>query len=497
MNLGIASFGAFLLFVISTLNWRKSVKTALILVVIEGAIRKWVVPQASDLVYFLKDIVLLGAYARYFVFDQKSKRAVGSSGMKALLWIALVFISLQVFNIRLASVAVGLFGFKSYLVYVPLCFMLRDLFHSSEDIQSFLKWYMLLVIPVGVLGGIQFISPPDSPINTYVAGESDIATFMGQDEISRARITGTFSYISGYAAYLTVCLGLLFSMLTASLNTTWRVILIGAQSLLIGNMFMTGSRGPVFSGIIVFAGFLFTNQWARKRELRKALATLLLTVAVCAAAVTYWFSDAFDAFWVRATTSDSASERIAGPILEPLEFLLDPEILGYGAGATHPGGMTIRTRFGLPDPESRPPDAENETVRIMFELGVFGFLVWYAIKIYLLLALWRTRAQVRNPFLKNLALAAFLVHAILLTGMTVLNHTANVYYWFMAGFIFLLPHLDSIAANEYLENNVNPTRRHRHNTVSGKYRPIVEPVDTAPGDVDRSTTRNSGIIEKT
>jgi hypothetical protein len=497
MNLGIASFGALLLFVISTLNWRRSVKAALILVVIEGAIRKWVLPQASDLVYFLKDIVLLGAYARYFVFNRKSKQGVGSSGMKALLWIALVLISLQVFNIRLASVPVGLFGFKAYLLYVPLCFMLRDLFPSSEDLQSFLKWYLLLVIPVGVLGGIQFISPPDSAINTYVAGEVDIATFRGQDEISRARITGAFSYISGYAAYLTVCMALLFSMLMARLNTVWRVILIGAQAILIGNMFMTGSRGPVFSGIIVFAGFLFTNQWARKREVRKAFAMLLLTVAVCAVAVTYWFSEAFDAFWVRATTSDSASERIAGPILEPLEFLLDPEILGYGAGATHPGGMTIRTRFDLPDPELRPPDAENETVRIMFELGVFGFLVWYAIKLYLLLALWRTRVQVRNPFLKNLALAAFLVHAILLTGMTVLNHTAHVYYWFMAGFIFLLPYLDSITAHEYLENNVNRTKRHRHSTKSGNYRPFVEPVITALGAVRRSTTRNTGIIEKT
>jgi O-Antigen ligase len=446
MNLGIASFGALLLLVISAQDWRRSVKAALVLVIIEGAIRKWILPGASDLVYFLKDVVLLGAYTRYFVLDRTHKRPVGSPEMKALLWIALVLISLQVFNVRLASVAVGLFGFKAYLWYVPLCFMLRDLFRSSEEFQSFLKWYLLLVIPVGALGALQFISPPDSPLNTYVVGEADVATFSGSDEISRARITGTFSYISGYAAFLTVCQALLFSMLTAKLNKVWMIILVGAQALLMGNMFMTGSRGPVFSGIIVLAGFLFINRWALKREVRKAFAMLLLTLAVCAVAGMYWFSDAFDAFWVRATTSDSASERATSAITEPLELLSDPEFLGYGTGATHPGGMTIRTRFGLPDPAMRPPDAENETVRVMLELGVFGFLVWYAIKSYLLLALWSTRAQVRNPFLKNLALAAFLVHAILLTGMTVLNHTANVYFWFMAGFIFLLPKLDSVTA---------------------------------------------------
>jgi hypothetical protein len=462
MNLGIALLGALILFVISTSNWRRSVKVALVLVVIEGAVRKWILPQASDLVYFLKDIVLLGAYARYFIFEQKSNRALGAREMKALLWIAMAFIGFQVFNTRLASVAVGLFGFKAYLLYVPLCFMLRDLFRSSEELQSFLKWYLLLVIPVGALGALQFFSPPDSPLNTYVVGEEGgIATFGGPDEIERARITGTFSYISGYTAYLTVCQALLFSMLVVKLNKVWLAILMGAQALLMGNMLMTGSRGPVFSGLIVFAGFLLFNQLARSRDVRKALTMLLLTGAVCVVASMYWFDEALDAFWLRVASSDSASERMTSSFLEPLEFLSDPEVLGYGAGATHPGGMGVRVRFNLPDAPVAPPDAENETVRVMLELGIFGFLVWYAIKFYLILALWRTRVQVRNPLLKNLALAAFLVHAILFTGTTVLNHTAHVYFWFMAGFIFLLPYLDSIVAHGSPANDVD-TKSNAH-----------------------------------
>ena len=112
----------------------------------------------------------------------------------------------------------------------------------------------------------------------------------------------------------------------------------------------------------------------------------------------------------------------------------------------------------------------------MLELGVLGFLVWYALKLYLILALWRTRVQTQNPFLKNLALAAFLAHAILLTGTTVLNHTANVYFWFMAGFIFLLPRLESVVAHGYLENN-------RYSAGSGNGRLHKLPVATAPGIV--------------
>jgi O-Antigen ligase len=459
MNLGIASLGALFLFAISALNWRRSVKIALTLVIVEGAIRKWVVPQASDLVYFLKDIALLGAYARYFIFDQAPKPSLDSSGVKALLWVAMLIIGLQALNLRLASVAVGLFGFKAYLWYVPLCFMLRDLFRSSEELQTFLKWYLLLAIPVGALGAIQFISPPNSPINTYVVGEENIATFGNAGEFSRARITGTFSYISGYTAYLTVCQALLFAMLASKLGKVWSVTLLGALVVLTGNMFMTGSRGPVLSGIIVFAGFLLFSQLSNKREVLKGFAILSLTGVICVVASMYWFGEAMEAFWQRATDADNTSERVTSTFLEPLEHLSDLDIVGYGAGATHPGGATLRARFGLPDPAVAPPDAENETVRVMLELGVLGFLVWYAIKLYLILALWRTRGQVKDPFLKNLALAAFLAHSIQLTGTTVLNHTSNVYFWFMAGFIYLLPSLDSLTANGVLLNNTKTKPR--------------------------------------
>jgi len=475
MNLGLALFGALVLLVIASRNWRLSVKAALALVVVEGAIRKWVLPQASDLIYFLKDIVLLGAYARYFIFEHRSKRSICPPEMKIMLWIAMIIIGLQVFNIRLASAAVGMFGFKAYLLYVPLCFMLRDVFRSTEELQSFLKWYLLLVLPVGALGALQFFSPPDSPINTYVAGEeADIATFGGPDDIVRARITGTFSYISGYTAYLTVCQALLFSMLSVKLNKVWMATLMGAAALLMGNLFMTGSRGPVFSGVIVFAGFLIFNQLTRSREVRKAITMLLLTGAFCGVASVYWFNDALDAFWQRVITSDSASERASSSFVEPLLFLSDPEVLGYGAGATHPGAAGLRARFGLPEPSVPPPDAENETVRVMLELGVFGFLVWYGLKLYLILELWRTRIHTQNPFLKNLALAAFLTHAILFTGTTVLNHTAHVYFWFMAGFIFLLPHLDSVVAQGPMENN-------RYSDGSGGDRLHKPPVAAAPG----------------
>ena len=60
-------------FLWSLSNWRAAVKAALVLLVFEGAIRKWLVPGSQQLVYFGKDIVLLGAYIGFFN-DNAAKR---------------------------------------------------------------------------------------------------------------------------------------------------------------------------------------------------------------------------------------------------------------------------------------------------------------------------------------------------------------------------------------------------------------------------------------
>jgi hypothetical protein len=50
--------------------------------------------------------------------------------------------------------------------------------------------------------------------------------------------------------------------------------------------------------------------------------------------------------------------------------------------------------------------------------------------------------KLKTPFLRNLALAIFLFHAINFTGQLIFNTTFGIYYWFFSGFIFLLPQLE-------------------------------------------------------
>jgi signal transduction histidine kinase len=82
--------------------------------------------------------------------------------------------------------------------------------------------------------------------------------------------------------------------------------------------------------------------------------------------------------------------------------------------------------------------------RIALELGPIGFLFWYGLRISLVIALFWTYWNVKSQFLRQLALTAFLIQAILFNGQLVFHHTFSVYYWFFSSFIFLLPRLEEI-----------------------------------------------------
>jgi len=420
-----------------------------VLVVLEGAIRKWVLPQVShvvyfpsDVFYFLKDFVLLGAYIGYFLLSDLRTRRRTFLEIKVILVIVFVIVLLQALNPALGSSVVGLFGFKAYLWYIPLCFLLRDLFDSEAELKAFLLRYLLLSIPVCGLGILQFCSPADSPINVYVATNTDVFTFGAEH---RVRITGTFSFITGHATYLFVSMAMLVALLPYERRPLWRYVILGELALLTGNMFMTGSRGPVIGAGLLIVGSILMGNLGQLVWKQLPLGSLLSALAICAGASLYFFGDATTAFMHRAAGSDDLTERVVEGFIGPLQLLDKAGVIGFGAGATHPGGEALRQRLDLADPVSRPPDAEAEMDRVLLELGLFGFVAWYSLRFYLILALWRTFRILRSSMLRQLALAGLLVHAIQFSGAVVLNHTFGVYYWFLSGFIFLLPRLEQAA----------------------------------------------------
>jgi hypothetical protein len=304
----------------SALKWRRTVKAVFILLVIEGALRKWVLPQASEMIYFLKDIVLFGAYFSFYCFPVIEKKLPSKFKIiNILIFVAIGWCVFQVFNPSLGSPLVGIFGLRGYLLYIPLIWMLPSLFQSEEELYKFLRSHLLLSIPVGIIGIIQFFSPASSFINAYANEEGIAKATFGVT--TAARITGTFSYISGYAVYLLICFGLLIIMLSNKQSRGWLWTSIIEIFLVTVNSFMTGSRTTVFAEVLFVVGYLCAKGLTKPATLLPLIRQLILPVIIISIAGSIWLRPAINAFWLRTTSNHDVSGRIVSGFTEPFDFI--------------------------------------------------------------------------------------------------------------------------------------------------------------------------------
>ena len=435
MNLIFFLVGIIIIIGLYYLDWRMAVKATFIIIILEGVLRKWVLPQASDMIYFVKDLVLLVAYVKFYL-GSETKYPQKVNFFTIILFMCIVWCVFQVFNPSLGSTIVGLFGLKAYLFYIPLMWMLPSLFSSQEELYQFLRNYLLLVIPVSILAIAQFFSPIDSPINIYAGGRAADAVVDGNP-----RVTGTFPYISGFSTYLSFCFTLLIPLLSLQQTKIWRIITIAEALLVIGTSFMTGARSLLLFEILFLLGHFcllcLNNPSIVLRSIKKFIVPVVLACAI----VPIFFSRAIEAFLNRANNSDNLNNRVFSAFDEPGEAMQFKGFDSYGIGATHQAIPVLRNALQLPLGEVTPP-AEGEMGRIVLEIGPFGFLLWYGLRLILIVSLLSIFLRLKAPFLRDLAFAAFLFHAINFTNQMVFNNTFAIYYWLFSGFIFLLPELE-------------------------------------------------------
>lgn len=415
-------------------NWKLSIKTILVLVVVEGALRRWVFPQARDLIYFVKDFILIGSYIG---FTSRPRLLIDRFPLiKELTLVIAILCGLQAFNPSLGSPIVGLIGIRAYLLYIPLIWVVPHLFASGEELRKFLRRYLIILIPVCILGVFQYYAPPDSIINVY----SPDGTAAGASVGEFVRITGTFSYLVGHTSYLAFCFSLLVVLIAREQAFRWQLI-YGLELILVAaNSFMSGARLIIIYEGLFITLYLLLLVFASSRNAFSSIKRLSVIMVITAIATIVYFQPAIQSFSDRATGSDSTEQRIVESITQVFDYGTI-SLEGYGTGATQSSVSTLRKLLSLPTGAELPPN-EGETGRVMIEIGLLGFILWYGLRIVILVSLYSTFSRLRNPFYKELCLAVFLFHLINITGQLITNPTMLVYFWFLSGFIYLLPVLE-------------------------------------------------------
>src|SRR5215510_720808 len=420
--------------------WQQALFGVFVLVVFEGALRKWALPSAQAQIYLVKDAILLAVYLGFVLYARRNQPVLrGVTSIKVVLLLAFVFSCFEVLNPNSPSILVGLVGLKAYFLYVPIAFILPYAFKSREHLFHMIWRYLVLAIPVALFGFIQVALGPDSFLNTYVShteGGYGSPTNFGYENI--VRTSGTFSYISGYAAFLTF---VAFLAIGYNLANGWRIknniVPILALSLVVGAMFTTGSRAPVYTLIATSPVILLLAASGRLLPTRTAVRLCLLLPIVAFVALNL-SSRAVDAFTQRANeASDNTAYRLLWPVDQTIWALSEGPALGMGIGTTQPSAFTI-TGTG----EARWLGdllTEGELPQVTVELGLIGLILIYLPRFLIIGLALRWARSFKAPAYRALGIVLTThLTVVAISGQIVFNTTAGLYYWGAVGLLFAM-----------------------------------------------------------
>jgi len=412
--------------------WKWLVGLFFLLVLVDGALRKWVLPGQSAALFVLKDVVLWGGFAAYALYRDPFElpRPVQQTAVPMLLGAYIFVVLLQAFNPRQPNLVVSMLGLKAHLAFVPLAVLMPVLIAEVTGRQAvrFLWGYALLaVLPLAALSVYQFYQPPSAWINQYVREMENIATVA-----DHVRVISTFSYIGSHTAYLTFNAFLSAGVLFAGLRTRRRSLLI-LGSILLGAtavvLPMAGSRSPIVFILVAWAVLLFVAEWRYTSSFRFVAVAMLVVVVVVQGT---GLPEGWTALAERASEAGDTERRIENVFASPIKGISRGGLFGYGAGSAHQAAP----RF-VSGPFTSGWRAEgyveSPIAREIIDLGALGWLVLIALKTTLLYLAYRVVRRARRPLGVMVGVTAFCLLFVKTPFPVTFNAVAGAFYWGTAG----------------------------------------------------------------
>ena len=353
--------------------------------VVEGALRKWVVPSLSMQLLVIRDPVVLAIY-----FFAARARIFPANAWMTYLWSVTGLIAVQAVvqaSTGTVSWAVAAYGLRCYALHLPLIWVIPAVF-GRKEILTLGKWTLYLALPMALLMVVQFRVGPDHWLNA--------ATLKGGAQISasfgRVRAPGLFSFIEGPMHYFALCTALsIGGFLVKGIFPRWLATL-GLAATLIA-MSISASRGLVLGSAVVgmFGAFA---AFRSGRALGAATVVGIVVVGMFALiSRSETMQEGISAFMTRWSEGDETygqghhvmTSRFGGGFTSSFEWAGRVGLFGTGVGSG--------TNLAAAEAPMRDIPVEGEWQRIIYELGpITGFLYlgWRtALTIWLLRLGWR------------------------------------------------------------------------------------------------------------
>ena len=335
--------------------------------IIEGALRKWVVPSLSMPLLVIRDPVALAIY--YFA---ARARVFPVNGWMTFVWgFTALIVAQAVFQASAGSVswAVAAYGTRCYVLHLPLIWVIPAVF-GRKEIVTLGKWALFLALPMALLMVVQFQVGPDHWLNA--------ATLKGGAQISasfgRVRPPGLFSFIEGPIRYYALCTA--FSIAGFLMKGTFpRWLAIAGLAATLVAMSVSASRGLALGSAVV-AAFGVIAAFRSGKTLGAAIVVGILVVVVFGlisrSETIQEGVAAFTGRWVEGdevhgTGRQVMASRFGAGFTSAFEWASRGGFLGEGVGvSTNLAGSLVG---------GRDAPVEGEWERIIYEVGpITGFL---------------------------------------------------------------------------------------------------------------------------
>ena len=417
-----------------------------LLAIFEGSLRKWVLPQFSQYIFFIRDPLLVVAYViatqhrlwpRGQAFFTLSVLMCGAGALLAALQAATGSPS----DLRLI---LGVYGWRSYFLYVPLAFLVGAVFRR-EDLLRLFKLTLFLAVPIGVLVAAQFAASPTAAINVGNAADETLQFHGVGLNPERTRPMGPFASGAGQQQFTaTACaIALAFFVAPKHIRRPSFLLLAAGTGGMLTAAALSGSRGTVLQCGLALVFALALGVLGRGGALKGR--ALVLPLALAVGAVTLYpllFPEGFEAFthrWVAAETIESKGGaggvfgRAFFGLIDFFRLVGTVPFLGYGLGY---GGNASITLGATIDGVKPGLLVETDFARHMVDLGPLAGTAYIVFR--LALAGWLTAKVLRvtrqsdDPMpMMLLSYVAYVVVMGQITGQGAIN----VYGWLFTGLL--------------------------------------------------------------
>jgi hypothetical protein len=379
-----------------------------LLLIFEGALRKWIVPQLSAPLLIIRDPVSIWIIWEAY---RSHKWPIRWSALISGLTLFLVGLFFAQIIFGDTPLTVGLFGLRSYLLPFPVIFIMAENL-DEEDLRKLAACTLWLLLPETLLELAQY-RMPGSVLNIGAYEGARQIGFIGE----HVRSSGTFSSAIGAESFATLAAAfIIFGITSPGFAKKW-MLWIGAFAVMLSVPTM-GSRTVVFQVASMFVCLAIAASM-RISQAAKVLRIILPVVFLSLlAAQLPIFSDAMQNLTKRFTSANAAEGgeagargailyRTIGPLLDEVERVVSSgDWMGVGMGY-NANVFNQSVRGGADSPD-------NEILREMSEFGFAG-IGFGLFKLFLAMTLLsRALAQVRDGQLLALLMLPLAVSALLL-----------------------------------------------------------------------------------